>query len=254
MSIVTKSPLLDRDRMHIPNNKNNVPNEIWPHFFCNLVWVYTGVWCKCVVFLLMISSHTVLGKAQKHSKNSRNIIPRTPDNCLGLFQANYVDIMAADVLAPGVASSSSATIFMMMSSNGNLFRVTGPLWGESIGHRWLPLTKASDVELMFCLICAWTNSWAKNRDAGDLKRHRAHYDLTMTWLCDMGMYNFLQSVSNSSFYKHMGNVLIYGHNDNNKILTYTYICNICIWLASINVVTGAVLISMINFSMNTEAQ
>ena len=45
----------------------------------------------------------------------------------------------------------------MTSWNGNIFRVTGPLWGESTGHRWIPLTKASDAELlMFSLICAWT--------------------------------------------------------------------------------------------------
>ena len=24
---------------------------------------------------------------------------------------------------------------------------------------------------------AWTNSWANNRDAGDLRRHRAYYDV-----------------------------------------------------------------------------
>ena len=35
----------------------------------------------------------------------------------------------------------------MTSSNGNIFRVTGPLWGEYTGYRWIPLTKASDVEL-----------------------------------------------------------------------------------------------------------
>ena len=29
--------------------------------------------------------------------------------------------------------------------------------------------------LMFSLICAWTNNWANNRDAGDLRRHRAHH-------------------------------------------------------------------------------
>ena len=33
----------------------------------------------------------------------------------------------------------------MTPSNGNIFRVTGPLWGESTGHRWIPLTKASDT-------------------------------------------------------------------------------------------------------------
>ena len=25
-------------------------------------------------------------------------------------------------------------------------RITGPLWGESTGHRWIPSTKASDAE------------------------------------------------------------------------------------------------------------
>ena len=34
--------------------------------------------------------------------------------------------------------------------------------------------------LMLSLICAWTNGWAKNRDAGDLRHHGAHYDVTVT--------------------------------------------------------------------------
>ena len=33
--------------------------------------------------------------------------------------------------------------------------------------------------LMFSLICAWTNGWANNRDAGDLRRNRAHYYVTV---------------------------------------------------------------------------
>ena len=37
--------------------------------------------------------------------------------------------------------------FMMTSSNGNIFRVTGHLCGEFTGHRWIPRTKASDTEL-----------------------------------------------------------------------------------------------------------
>ena len=36
---------------------------------------------------------------------------------------------------------------MMTSSNGNIFRVTGPLRREFTGHRWIPRTKASDAEL-----------------------------------------------------------------------------------------------------------
>ena len=33
--------------------------------------------------------------------------------------------------------------------------------------------------LMFPLICSWINVWASNREGGDLKRHRAHYDITV---------------------------------------------------------------------------
>ena len=38
----------------------------------------------------------------------------------------------------------------MTSSNGNIYRVTGPLCGEFTGNRWIPLTKASDAGL-WCL-------------------------------------------------------------------------------------------------------
>ena len=39
------------------------------------------------------------------------------------------------------------TFYMMTSSNGNIFRVTGHLCGEYTGLRWIPRTKASDAEL-----------------------------------------------------------------------------------------------------------
>ena len=36
---------------------------------------------------------------------------------------------------------------MMTSSNEGIFRAAGPLRGEFTGHRWIPLTGASDAEL-----------------------------------------------------------------------------------------------------------
>ena len=33
--------------------------------------------------------------------------------------------------------------------------------------------------LMFTLICAWINGWVNNRKAGDLRRNRAHYDVSV---------------------------------------------------------------------------
>ena len=36
--------------------------------------------------------------------------------------------------------------------------------------------------LMFSLIYAWINGWVNNREAGDLRRYRAHYDvIVMAW-------------------------------------------------------------------------
>ena len=55
-----------------------------------------------------------------------------------------------------VAASSIHLAPMMTPSNGNIFRVTGPLWGESTGHQWIPLTKASDVEL-------WCFLWSAHK-------------------------------------------------------------------------------------------
>ena len=33
--------------------------------------------------------------------------------------------------------------------------------------------------LMFSLICVWINGWVSNREAGDVRRHRAHYEVTV---------------------------------------------------------------------------
>ena len=35
--------------------------------------------------------------------------------------------------------------------------------------------------LMFYLICAWINGWVNNSEAGDLRRHRTHYCVTVMW-------------------------------------------------------------------------
>ena len=70
-------------------------------------------------------------------------------------------------------------INMMTSSNGNISRVTGHLCEEFTCHRWIPLTKASDAELWCFLSTAWINGWVNNREAGDLIRRRAHYEVTL---------------------------------------------------------------------------
>ena len=107
------------------------------------------------------------------------------------------------------------TAFLIMtSSNGNIFRITGLSKGclQDGGHfvqasrwqvcdilhddiikwkhfprywpflwdihRWLvksPHKGQWRGALMFSLNCAWINGWVHNGEAGDLRRHRAHY-------------------------------------------------------------------------------
>ena len=35
--------------------------------------------------------------------------------------------------------------------------------------------------LICSLICVWINGWVNNREAGDLRRYRAHYDVSVMW-------------------------------------------------------------------------
>ena len=53
--------------------------------------------------------------------------------------------------------------------------------------------------LMYSLICVWMHDWVNNRETGDLRRYRAHYDvilmskqfLTLVWslVCDINYVN-----------------------------------------------------------------
>ena len=68
--------------------------------------------------------------------------------------------------------------------------------------------------LMFSFICDWINGWVNNREAGDLRRHLAHYDVTLivmytyvikwmnTWIY---MYIHLRLYSNMYMYRYVKN-------------------------------------------------
>ena len=61
-------------------------------------------------------------------------------------------------------------IYIMTSSNGNIFCVTGHLCAHK--GQWCG-------DLMFSLICVWINGWVNNREAGDLRCYHAHYYVTV---------------------------------------------------------------------------
>ena len=86
---------------------------------------------------------------------------------------------------------------MMTSSNWNIFPITGTLCGEFAGHKghWRGT-------LVFSLICAWINGSVDNREAGDLKLRRVHYDvidwtsLLLSLLTKYNMWNICMNKTN----------------------------------------------------------
>ena len=127
---------------------------------------------------------------------------------------NKGDVLSKDILESAIAENltdlaeaigANKVVRMITSSNGNIFRVTGPLCGGI--HRSVvksPQKGQWRGALMFSFICAWINDWVNNREAGDLRRHRAHHDVIV-----MGLHVHY-NISNqfwTIFIKHACNIL-----------------------------------------------
>ena len=59
-------------------------------------------------------------------------------------------------------------------------------WPFVQGIHWSPVNSPHKGQwrgaLMFSLICAWIHGWVNHREAGDLRRHHAHYGVTvLSW-------------------------------------------------------------------------
>ena len=101
----------------------------------------------------------------------------------------------------------SILVNMMTSSNGNIFRVTGcgEFTGNSpVGPRWIPKQRpATRSFYFFSLIGARIKDWVNNGEAGDLRRHCAHYDVIVMFTLP----------------HHHGHILCLGHT----------LCILCVW-------------------------
>ena len=88
------------------------------------------------------------------------------------------------IWAPRAKSSGPflTQIGLNLSSNGNIFRVTGPVWGDPPVITGFPSQRL--VMQSVGVFCAWTKGLATYREADDLRRHRVHYDITvMKYIC-----------------------------------------------------------------------
>ena len=111
---------------------------------------------------------------------------------------------------PDDIQTISESLHDIASWHGNTFRITGLVRGTRRLHdevikwkhfpRYWPFVRGihrSPVNslhkgqwrgaLMFSLIYAWINDWVNNREAADLRRHSAHFEVTVMcrWLLSL---------------------------------------------------------------------
>ena len=121
-------------------------------------------------------------------KKMAAILERTIQNAISQTKCMWVD-SNLDVSSKG-PMFNEWDLFMMTSSNRNIFHVTGALWEESTGQQWIPFTKASDTEL-------WSSLWSVPQQTVEqtiktrvIWTHRAHYDVTVI-ICDFMNFSLL---------------------------------------------------------------
>ena len=75
--------------------------------------------------------------------------------------------------------------------------------------RYWPFVRGIHQSLMFSLTCVWINGWVNNREAGDLRRYRAYYDVIvmrayfwiwlLSWHQEIRTHNMLTSPNGCGF-------------------------------------------------------
>ena len=65
--------------------------------------------------------------------------------------------------------------------------------------------------LMFSLIYVWIHGWVNNREAGDLRRYRARYDVTVMIIANASMVSITHPYSNFNGTLHKPTLKLLGH-------------------------------------------
>ena len=97
-------------------------------------------------------------------------------------QSNFTKVLTiVDFLwvRSGVSHMTVISQRMMTSSNGTFSALLAICSGNSPIPGEFPAQRPVTPSLIFSLICVWVNDWVNNREAGDLRRYRAHYGVTV---------------------------------------------------------------------------
>ena len=150
----------------------------------SLLWWWGIKWItRALLYCGQIIWITETGNAHTASRYRHNRLLQSPDMVHEYVLWMWLDVTKQHQLILHIKSKDEAVV-----NNGlhddvikwSSFRVTGHVCGEI--HRW-PANSHHKGQwrgaLVFSLFCAWIKGWVNNREAGDLRRHRAHYDVTV---------------------------------------------------------------------------
>ena len=141
------------------------------------VFVFGFVFCFLLCLFFVLFYNNVMWKPfqyQQHSVWKSSIV-------YGLFKDQITCWINYDQFHGDVEFQYAFS--MMPLSNGNFFP---RYWPFVRGMLRSPVNSPHKGQwlgaLMFSFICAWIHGWVKHREAGELRRHRAHYDvIVMSW-------------------------------------------------------------------------
>ena len=93
-------------------------------------------------------------------------------------QINSTVKLVSDLFLHNIDRTDFSHLSTHSTATHSYFSFFGVLWYS--GNSWPVNSPHNDQwrkALTFSLICAWINGWVNNREAGDLRRHRAHSDV-----------------------------------------------------------------------------
>ena len=113
------------------------------------------------------------------SYDGKNVYILLPDS----WSQNWSGILSYLSVSPptGLCAWLSVCIAQLIHDDVIKWKHFPRYWPFVRGIHWCPVNSAHKGQwrgaLMLSLIRVWKNAWVNNRDAGDLRRYRAHYDV-----------------------------------------------------------------------------
>ena len=129
----------------------------WPKRFSSLIicWIYIGMHATVMVTNTLTDKQT---NGMQNITSSKTVVV----TCICHSKHNVANVLSCDL-----TKWKHFLCYWPFVRGIHQSLVNSPHKGQS----WRAL--------MFSLICTWTNGWVYNRDTGDLRRHHAHYDVTV---------------------------------------------------------------------------